>query len=643
MGDLRYAFRQLAKSPGFTTVVALTLGLGIGATTAIYTLVDAVLLRPLEYPNPERIATVWSSDRRGGPPFKLSGPDARDVAEQTRSFSQIATYRFGGSEGVVIGDAAENIQAAQVSESFFDVLGVHPAQGRPFSAQELDSGGVAVVGDAIVQRSFNGDATRALDGRLKVLGQNLQIVGVMPAGFSFPDRTEIWLPGNPRTPSAKVRSAHNYYVLARLAPGVPVSAAQAELNTLAGHLARQHDDTNRNKDLLVIPLQDVLTSDYQAALWLLLGAVGLVLLIACANVSNLLLARGARRAHEIAIRAALGAGRRRIARQLLTESLVLAILGGLCGVLVAYLGLDALKALAPAKIPRLDQATLNGTALVFASGISILVCILIGFFPATKALRFDLDAVLRIGSYRLSAPGGRLRSALVVAQLATSLVLSVAAGLLIKSLHQLTRVDPGYRVEKLLVVQTNFPGGTTDGPRALAFIEEVSRRVSRLPGVTATSFVDSLPLGWVNSNGAYWIEGRHRPGEGNTGTNALFRAVGPKYFSALGISLRRGREIDRRDTIWAPRTVVINQAMARVSWPNANPLGRRIRIGWTDSTMAAWMTIVGVVEDTRQVSLDRPIGPELFIAAAQHRGAALSASLVIRTSLDPRITSCGTS
>jgi putative ABC transport system permease protein len=634
--DLRHATRQLVRAPGFSAVVILTLGLGIGATTALFTLVDAVLLRPLALPRPDRIVTLWNVPWKGGPRSKVSGPDHRDLAGASRSLARTATYRTGGTEAVAIGAGAENVVAAAVSGDLFELLGVSPRAGRGFSDDEREAGGVAVIGDDLLRRSFGGDAARAIGATLKMVGRPFTIVGVMPPGFGFPDRTEVWIPVDTTFAASSSRGSHNYFVLGRLRDGVSLAQAQAEVDGIAGRLALQYPDTNSHSRMEVIPLHQVMVSEYRATLWLVLGAVGLVLLIACANVANLLLARGARRGHEIAVRATLGAGRARIVRQLLAESLLLAVAGGLAGVLAAHWGTDALVALSPRGMPGLERVAVDGRALLFAATVSLAVCLLIGLLPALQATRLDLRAALQVSGRGIAGGRGRLRGALVITQLAVSLVLLVGAGLLLRSLRQLAAVDPGYRAENLLVLQANYPGVTEeDGRRALAFFAEVARRASALPGVSAVSAVDSLPIGWVNSNGAYWIEGRHDPGRGNPRTNALFRAVGPRYFSLLGVPVRAGREIDPRDTADSPPVAVINQAMARASWPGESPLGHRIRTGWVGSTMARWMTIVGVVDDVRQVSLDRPVGPELYVAAAQHPVTALNLQLVARTSLPP--------
>lgn len=635
LNDLRYAARRLRMSPGFTAVVVLTLGLGIGGVTGIFTLVEAVLLRPLDYPDPARIVTVWSWEGRTASRYRISGPDLRDWREQSRSFAHLASYRTGGTEAVVLAGTAENIQVAAVSGSFFDVLGVPPRAGRPFSAEELRTGGAVLVGDALVRRHFGGDARRALDATLEVYGRIFQIIGVLPPGFAVPERTEVWLPVDTVFPAAPSRSAHNYYGIGRLAAGVSLAQAQAELDGITGRLARQYPESNRDKGARLIPLHEVLVSDYQSTLWILLAAVVLVLLVACANIANLLLARGARRAHELAVRAAMGASRGRIARQLLAESLLLAALGGLVGVALATWGLDALLALVPRRLPGTDRVALNGAALAFTAGVSMGVALLIGVLPALQAGRLDVSAALHATGRAVTGGRGRLRAALVVVQLAVCLALLVGAGLLLQSLRRLAEVDPGYRTDHLLVLEANYSGsGEADGRRGLAFFAALARQAAALPGVTAATFTGPMPVESVGSNGTYWIEGQSQAAHQGPARNAIFRAVGPGHFSVLGIPVRAGREVDQRDTFEAPRTIVINESMARAAWPDRSPIGQRIRFGWFKST-EPWMTIVGVVADTKQVALDRPTRQELYVPAAQHPSTGFSLKIIARTTQAP--------
>jgi putative ABC transport system permease protein len=643
LGDLRLALRQLRRAPGFSLVVVLTLALGIGATTAVFTLVDALLVRPLPYPEPDRIVTLWSATTlpegraRRDNHYNVSGPDFVDWRRNSRSFTDVALHR-GGETGVVVGRVAETAGAATVSQGFFAALGVVPRSGRVWSDDEVASGGVVVVSDSFVRRHFSGDARRALAAEVKVMDRRARIIGVMPPGFRFPERTELWGPFDLATLASSYRSGHNYEVIARLRPGVTLPQAQAEMEGIAAGLARAYPASNRYKTARVIPLQALLVEGIADTLWLLFGAVALVLLIACANIANLLLARGVGRQHELAVRAALGAGRGRLARQLVTEILVLAALAGGLGLLAATWARAALVALAPDSVAAdLASASDGGLAraVVFVALVSLAACLLVALFPIAQALRPALAPALRAGGRGSTGPRGRLRAALVVTQLAVSLVLLTGAGLLLDSFRRLTRVDPGYRTENVLVMTASHTGaGSGREQRAVGFFDELARRAAALPGVAAASYAGALPVDEIGSFGSYHIEGRAPlPQHLASRRQAVWRLVGPGYFETLGVPLRRGRAIDARDTALAPATVMINETMARASWPGESPLGHRIRIGWDRNDL--WMTIVGVVADTRQGRLDRAISQELYVPVAQHPALARRLKIIARTTLDP--------
>jgi predicted permease len=629
--DLRLAARQLRKTPGFTVVVVLTLGLGIGASTAIFSLVNAVLLRPLPYPDHERIVTLWSGD--GSRRSKAPGPDFRDWREQSRSFSGMAATHQR-TNAVVVAQTADNAGAIRVSDDFFAVMGQRPQSGRLFTPEEVLAGNAAAVSTNFLRRHFGGDPARAIGATIQVWGQNLHIVGVMAPGFDFPDHTEIWAPLNPARliPS---RSAHNYEVVARLQPGVTLEQAQAEMTGIAARLAQSHTDSSK-QGVRVIPLHRILVDRYELTIWLLFGAVLLLMLIACANIANLLLARGLRRQQELAVRAALGASRGRIAWQLLAECLLLALASGAAGLVLATWGLRALLALAPEGVPRLEHVAIDQRTLLFATGMSVVVCLLTGLFPVFQATRKDLAVTLRAGGRGISGPRGRLRAGLVIAQLAISLILLADAGLLLRTTRRLAGVDPGYRPHRLLVMAGVYTGiGERRGERALAFFEELTRRAGAAPGVLAVSYASALPIDSIGSWGTYTIEGRPALLPTERGKqNAIWRVVGPEFFSTLGIPVTSGRPVERRDTGRAPRVVVINKSMARASWPGGNAIGQRITFGWVRSTMEP-MTIVGVVADTRQGTLGAPVREELYIPAAQHPDLALGLKVITRTASEP--------
>jgi putative ABC transport system permease protein len=634
MNDLRLAARQLAKTPGFTAVAILTLALGIGATTAIFSVVNTVLLRPLDYPAAREIVTVWNfylgRNQRG----TISGADFRDWQASSQSFAALAKYQ-GGETGVVLDGAAESTGTAAVSADFFSVFGIAPQAGRGFSADELSAGGAALVSDAYVQRKFGGSIERALAGRLRAYGRDFQIVGVLPPGFSFPNRTDVWLPVDTYFPMVASRTAHNYRAIGRLKPGVSVSQARKEMEGIAAQLAAQFPE-NKSKSVTLIPLQEFLVANHRGTLWTMLGAVALLLLIACANISNLLLARGATRSREIAVRTALGASPWQVVRTLLAESALLSAGAAGAGILLGWIGLRTLVALAPANIPRLDQVGLDLPTLACAVVLAGLVCLLAGVAPAVLSAKTDLTTALRSGGRGIAGGRGLFRSGLVVAQLAISLVLLAGAALLIRSFQLLTAVDPGYKTERVLVMDTAYPSSTRGAAEAsTAFFQEITRQIAALPGVTAVSTTNTLPIDGPTSNGGYAVEGRPKPGPDDyLKQSAIWRSVGPGYFAALGIPLRSGREFDERDTASRPQTVIINESLARATWPNEDPLGHRIAIGW-DTAEVVWMTIVGVVADTKQFSLDAATRAELFVAAPQHPLVSTRMKVVVRTAGEP--------
>lgn len=636
LNDLRFALRQLLKSRGFTAVAVLTLALGIGATTAIFSVVNAVLLQPLDYPAAERIVTVWSFNNQKGTRYQVSSADFRDWHAQSQSFAGLTKYS-GSETGVVTAGVAEKLMVAAVSPDFATVMGVKPRSGRHFTAEEARIGGVAFVSEGFARRHFNGEPERALGATLKVHDRSLQIVGVLPAAFAFPARAEVWYPVDTIFAEAPNRSAHNYRLLGRLRDGVTVEQAQREMTEIGRRLEQQYPQTNTNKGIAVVPLQDYLVRNHKTTLWIMLSAVGLVLLIACANVANLLLARGAAREREVCIRAALGASPWRIVRGLLAESAVLAALSGIAGLLLAAGGVRALVALAPSGIPRLDQVGLDAWTLLFAVLISIVVCFLAGLMPSLHSARIDLTTALRSGGRGLISGGGRLRSMLVVAQIAISLTLLTGAGLLLRSFQLLNAVDPGYRTEKVLVMQGSYSAGDEVGARrAVSYYADIVREAAALPGMVSVSAAGGLPIDESGSNGAYIKEGQPMPPAPDVMAkqNAAWHAVAPGFFGTLGIALKSGREFDSRDAYEAQFTVVINESMAKAGWPDQDPIGRRIAIGW-DARELKFMTIVGVVADVKQVSLDAPVGQALYVPVAQHPLVSTDLKIIARTSGAP--------
>jgi putative ABC transport system permease protein len=634
--DLRYALRSLMRQPGFAATAILTLALGIGATAAIFTVVNAVVIRPLPYREPDRmvaVMTYWTKTGRRS--SNLSAPDFYDLKAQSRSFEAFG-YWAGGEGSVTVNGSADYAGIYKITPEFFDALGARARVGRLPSRDEQKPGGplVAVITYAFWQKQFNGDP-RAVGSTIKFDDRVFTIGGVLEPGVRFPPRADIYYPSwlDPETTS---RSGHNYRVVARLRPGITVAQAHGELTAIAARLEQQYPNSNSGKSVAVVPLQELLVGGTRQTLLVLFAAVGLVLLIACANVANLLLARATARQREMVVRAAVGAGRGRLVRQLLTESAVLGVAAGLLGMWLARLGVLALAALAPADLPRQEEIHVDATVLAFALVVALVASFLFGLAPALQASRVHLADSLRQGGKGASAGSrsGWARNAFVIAEVALAVVLVFGAGLLGRSLAALASVDMGFAPEKLLVLRTAVPVATmADATRATAFYRNLLGELRTVQGVTAMGGVTSLPTA-TRSNGAYWIEGGPGPDEtGIRAPQALFTVTTPDYFKALGVPFKSGRDFNDGDRREAPFVAIINQSLARASFPDRDPIGRRIRCG-LDSL--EFMTIVGVVADVRTEGPAQPAQPELYMPFEQHPGPASALNLVARTSLaDP--------
>jgi predicted permease len=630
--DLRFGLRMLAKNPGFTAVAVLTLALGIGANTAIFSVVNAVLLRPLAYRHADRIVTLstsWPKYNLYGP---VSAPDFHDWHDQSTVYDAMAYYS-DAEIAVRAGSTAEYGHVAIVTPEFFRVFEVEPERGRLFSADEEKRGrssGVVVISHAYGESHF-GTAVGALGKTVHLVDRSMEIVGVLPPGFHFPDKTDIWLPADLTAPG---RFAHNFMAVGRMKTGVSLKLARAQIAGIAARLARQYPESNEGKTVTVNRMRDEVVKDVRLMLYLMLAAVGVVLLIACADVANLMLVKANARTREITIRGALGATRSRLARQLITESLLLALAGGVSGTVLAFWAVPVLIRLAPGDMPRLAQAGIDGWVLAFTLGASVLAGLLFGLVPAVHVSRLDLNEALKQGGTRagLSSGLGRVRSALVIAELALSVMLLAGAGLLIKSFFALHNVTLGFRPENVLVMHTSVPAADLEGARrATRFYRDLLAGVSVLPGVRAAGATMALP-GHVQSRGPYWID---RPPDvfSSDLPNVVFSVVAPGTFAALGIPLKVGRDFDHRDTYDAPATTIINAALARTAFPGQNPIGRVMGCGLEDWTRA--MKIVGVVGDIRQDGLARPPSPEIFLPYEQHPGYATSLRVLVRTAMEP--------
>ena len=632
--DLRYGFRMLANSPGFTAVAALTLALGIGANSAIFTLVNAYLLRPLPVAEPGRLVLISEIQAAKGFVGSVSFPTYLDWREQNQVFEELAAVR-GEDFNLTGTDEPERLYGARVSAGFFRTLGVRPILGRGILSEEDQPGGarVVVLSRGFWQRRF-GAQPDILGQALTLDGERFTVVGVAPSDFRI-SRTapyELWVP-LALEPNRAGRGTHFLLVMARLKPGISIARAQADLTAISSRLARQYPE-NIGWGAMVENLHARLMREARPALLVLLAAVGLVLLIACANLANLLVARGAARQKEIAIRTALGAGRLRVVRQMLTESLLLALLGGGLGLLLALWGVNLLNAIIPAGIQPLQAARADATVLGFTLLVSLATGVLFGLAPALNVSKPDLAQTLKEGGRSSSAAGrhGRLRDSLVVSEVALAMVLLAGAGLLIKSFMRLQQVDPGFRSESALTMELSLPQARYLKPQQrAAFYEQLLERIAGLPGVRAAGACTQLPLSGGETIWGLTIEGRPEPGPGEV-LQAGHRSVSPDYFRAMSIPLRRGRYFTAQDREGAPGVVIINETMANRFWPNQDPIGKRIRLG-AGRSGAPWIPIAGVVADVKYSGLDRQPGPEMFLPHLQNPSPRMA--IVVRAATEP--------
>ncbi|HEX2188842.1 MAG TPA: ABC transporter permease [Longimicrobiaceae bacterium] len=632
--DLRHAFRSLRRSPGFTLVAVLTLALGIGANASIFSVVNAVLLRPLPYPEPERLVRLLTEEGGERGP-NVTPPDFLDVESRSRVFSAVAAYGHGTA--ALSGDGEPlRLATARTSAGFFRTLGVAPALGRGFLPGDNLPGSepVVVLGHGLWTQRFGGDP--AVVGRRVVLdGRPTTVVGVMPAGFDYPAGREAWTPLEYSEGFAGEESRFNYSVeaVARVRPGVAPERVRADLDAV---MAAIHEAEPRKAtvSLVPVPLREHLLGDARTPLLVLSGAVGLVLLIACANVANLFLARASSRRGEFAVRTALGAGRGRLVRQLLAEGAVLGTLGGAAGLLLAGWGTEALVALQPQGLPRLDEVAVDGATLAFVAGAALLTVLLVGLAPAMRATRPDLAQTLRDAAGARGERGGnRLRSGMVVAQLALSVVLLAGAGLLAKSFARLMAVDPGFRTEGALAFEVVLPSSAYESDAQVdAFYGQLTEGLRGLPGVRSVGAAVSLPLTGFGMGSAFSVEGRApaRPGDGQ---EIQVRAATPDFFRTLGIPLVRGRLFSAEDRAGAPPVVLLNRAAARRFFPAEDPLGKRITLTWTRKDEPVGGTVAGVVADVREFGLDQDTRPTLYVAHAQVPLRRME--VVLRTGADP--------
>jgi putative ABC transport system permease protein len=631
MHDIRFALRQLLKSPGFTIVAILTLGLGIGACTAIFSVVNGVLLRPLAYPAPEQLVLLRESQPPEFPEFSVAPPNYLDWQKLTRSFTALTAYRSQAYNLTGDGEPSR-LNGQRVTSAYFSVYGVAPKLGRDFRPEEdsVAQGKVVILSHGLWQSQFGGSAD-VLNRTVQLNGEPYTIVGVMPADFQRSSPTQLWAPMafSDQDRAADNRGAHYINVAGRLKPGVSLEQAQSEMNVISRQFAQQYPDTNKGWGVTVFRLTDYTVRDVKIVLYTLLGAVGCVLLIACANVANLLLARANGRMREISIRSALGADRGRIMRQLLTESVVLALLGGALGILVAKWGLDALLAFAPANLPRAKEIGIDGGAMGFTLALSLLTGLVFGVAPAWLATGHNLNETLKEGTRGSTESGRRwFRSGLVVAEVALSLLLLTGAGLLVRSFLQLSAVRPGFEPANATVVSLALPGRKYGAPeKQRQFADAVLASLRNLPGVQAAGLTHAMPLigDWVLT---FNIDGRP-PIEPSAQPNTNYYAVSPEYFKAMGIRLLRGRLFTEQDNEKAPRVAVINDTLARQQFPNEDPIGQRINIS---NGPDAWREIVGIVADVKQYGVDKEATMQSYEPFAQAPFSNLT--VILRTAGD---------
>ncbi|MGB7923251.1 MAG: ABC transporter permease [Pyrinomonadaceae bacterium] len=638
--DLRYGFRMLGKSPSFTLIAVVTLGLGIGANTAIFSLVSAVLVRPLNYLEPDRLVMVWEDEQRVGFPRETPAPaNYADWKAQNQSFEDMAALEWQNFDLTGNGDP-ERVSAFGVTQNFFPLLGVSPALGRNFTAEEDQPGAdrVAVISHSLWQSRFGADP--GIIGRDILLnGEKRTIVGVMPQGFEFKVADiRLWVPMAFSAEKLANRNNHYLEVVARLKPGVTPEQANADIQSITHRIAATYPDEAEGMSAAVVPLREQFTGDVRRPLMMLLIAVGFVLLIACANIAGVLLSRAAAREREIAVRSALGASRWRIVRQLLTESVLLGGAGGLLGLILSLWAFAFLQQLIPAGMREMTTLKLDLPVLGFTLAISLLAGLIFGMAPALQASKTDLNEALKQGSGRGGGFGARqrlLRNAFVVAQVALALVLLVGAGLLIQTLRKLTGQYSGLRPESVLTVRTQLVSNRyKEHAQRAAFYDQVLARAKSLPGVDYAGYTTSVPLVWKGGANGLMLEGRAE--EPGVGWNAIHRQISPNYFQAVGLALRQGRPFTEQDNEGATPVAVINETMARLYWPEENPLGKRFKVAGPPDTNP-WLTIVGVVSDVRQMGADAPVKAEMYVPYRQASWNSFYAprDLVLRTSVAP--------
>lgn len=649
--DIRYGVRSLIKTPAFTAVAVIVLALAIGANTAIFTVVNALLLRPLPYSSSDRLVMLWETNPRiqiGVDTLPVTPGDFMDWREQNSVFEYVSALGAGhlnlsGSR------EPERVSAASVSPDFFRLMGIEPRLGRTFQSDDEKVGAnkVVVISHALWQRRFGG--AEDIVGKPTTLdGESYIVIGVAPEGFQFPrarelpyfvgvtSPTELWRPITLTDDFiSKKRANHQLSVIARLKPGMTREQAQAEMNAIASRLEQTYSE-NQGIGAKVVLLSEQVVGNSRAALLVLMGAVALVLLIACANIANLLLTRSSARQKEIAIRTALGASRGRIVRQLLVEALLLSLASAVAGTLLSFWGVKALLALSGQNLPRLNEVGVDVTVLGFAIALALVTSLLFGLTPALQASKINLIQTLKDGSRGLSGGqrAGRVRGVLVVAEVALSLVLLIGAGLMIKSLANLLKVDPGFKPDRTLTMNLALLGSRYPAAnQQITFFEEVRRRAEGLPGVESVSLISSAPLSGGVYAGGFSLEGRE-PASANEDLSADRRMISAEYFNALGIPLIKGRYFTERDNQASTGVAIVSESLWRQVFRNDDPIGKRIKLGGRDSTRP-WLSIVGIAGDVRDTALESDARPCVYVPYLQFPVSSMT--LVVRTGVESKV------
>ena len=630
LNDLRYAFRMIIKHRVFTCVAVLTLGLGIGANTAIFSVINAVVLRPLPYRDPQQLVTILHEGAKPVAPANYF-----DLAAQNISFETVAAAQWWEPNLAGV-DQPEHLRGLQLTGRMFQLLGVSPVVGRTFNPAEDQPGHerVVVLSYSLWQRRFGGDAG-AVGRQVALDGESYTVIGVMPSDFRFAPfwatNAELWSPLN-LAPRANDRGGQSLRVFGRLKPGITPSLAQAEVTTIFRRLEETYPEANKGLALTVEPLHEQVVGKTRPALLILFGAVSFVLLIACANVANLMMARATSRRKEIALRTALGASRSRVARQLLTESVLIALIGGALGLVLGVAGMKALLSFGPHSLPRLQSVSLDLPTLAFTFGLSVLTGIVFGLAPVLQARKWDWQHSLKESTRSSSAPSGvNARRLLVISEVALAVMLVIGGALMVRSFARLRAVDPGFIPDNLLTMTVSLAGSTQSTPeKRVAFFSELLQRIDSVPGVQSASAINHLPLSGDMWTLSFNIEGRPAPGPGEK-QGAVYRIIRPDYFRTMGATLLKGREFTDHDNDSSPPVAIINETFAKRYWPNEDPLGKRIQIG---DDGPAFREIVGVVKPLKQSQWTVESNPEMYLPHMQS-AAPRALTLIVRGKSDP--------